>query len=461
MGWVVTPATSTTPPATLAPSAFLGKLGAFFGLKALCLALVDRGRVEQRARRLPALNVALLVLASALHRDLSLPQIILFLGLSLPDKAGDFEVSASAITQARQRLGSDALRLANQRHQQQHLASLPPAARWRGLLRLALDGSSLLVPDTRENRAFFGSHFGRFGASAFPLARLLTLFEVTTRCVVDLVLWPFDATSEMAMTPWILPAIPRQSLLLMDAGFFSAFLLWTLTQQGASWLLPLRSNATYRVLRQLGPGDWQVEFAVSKEAKKLHPELPRTLCARVLRVHQPGWRPRLVATSLLDPFAYPAAEVAQQYGHRWQAELGFGDQKTRMMGGEPLRSQTPELVEQEVGGMVLAYNGIKAAGESYASQMGVAPGDLSFVNLLNRVKWQMVEAAAQSPARQARLDESTEGLLKPRPRTGRRCKREAKSRKSKFSSKKAGWRSKKEGHEQRYPFAEQGEVCWA
>ena len=55
-----------------------------------------------------------------------------------------------------------------------------------------------------------------------------------------------------------------------------------------------------------------------------------------------------LATTLLDPAAAPAAEVAALYHERWEVETASDEVKTRP--GAILRSKTPDLVLQEVHG---------------------------------------------------------------------------------------------------------------
>ena len=62
---------------------------------------------------------------------------------------------------------------------------------------------------------------------------------------------------------------------------------------------------------------------------------------------------RLV-TTLLDPSQAPAVELAALY-HDWEVETACDELKTYMLGPKPtLRSKTPQLVQQEVEGIMLA-----------------------------------------------------------------------------------------------------------
>lgn len=63
-------------------------------------------------------------------------------------------------------------------------------------------------------------------------------------------------------------------------------------------------------------------------------------------------------STLLDPDAAPARELAELYRQRWEIENAFDDLKTRQHAPRRvllLRSKTPEGVQQEAYGMHLTH----------------------------------------------------------------------------------------------------------
>jgi hypothetical protein len=68
-----------------------------------------------------------------------------------------------------------------------------------------------------------------------------------------------------------------------------------------------------------------------------------------------------LATTLLDPEAAPAADLAGPYHDRWQAETTIGDLKTTQRGGPEvlLRSKTPTTVAQESWAMVCVHQAVR------------------------------------------------------------------------------------------------------
>lgn len=54
---------------------------------------------------------------------------------------------------------------------------------------------------------------------------------------------------------------------------------------------------------------------------------------------------------------YPSADIAELYSHRWKIELGSREMKQYMLQNQlTLISKKPELVNQELWGMLVSYN---------------------------------------------------------------------------------------------------------
>src|SRR5687768_4348436 len=141
-------------------------------------ALAATGTATLRRRRLPAEQVIWLVLGMALHRNRSIVEIVHTLDLALPDAHGR-PVAASAVPKARARVGPEPLAWLFARCAEAWTGRAP-APGWRGLALYSVDGTTLRVPDSPENRAHFGGHpaCGGHGDSGYPLARVVALMEL-------------------------------------------------------------------------------------------------------------------------------------------------------------------------------------------------------------------------------------------------------------------------------------------
>jgi IS4 transposase len=92
-------------------------------------------------------------------------------------------------------------------------------------------------------------------------------------------------------------------------------------------------------------------------------------------------------TTLLDPKQAPAAQLAGLYAQRWEIEGLFDELKTHLRGGRVvLRSKTPELVEQEFYGLLLAHWVVRGLMSEAAQAEGLDPDRLSFTHAVRVVR---------------------------------------------------------------------------
>ncbi len=95
---------------------------------------------------------------------------------------------------------------------------------------------------------------------------------------------------------------------------------------------------------------------------------------------------RLV-TTILDPAAAPAEELAALYQERWEIEGALDELKTHLRGAQiVLRSKTPDLVRQEFYGLLLAHFAVRGLMHEAALQAGEDPDRLSFVHTVRVIR---------------------------------------------------------------------------
>ena len=277
-------------------------------------ALQMTGVATLRKRRLPMEQALWLVLGVALLRDRSIVNVAEVLELALPGQHNE-PISSSALSQARQRLGSEPLQWLF-RHTAAHWAHQQAARhRWQGLALYALDGVVWRTPDTQDNRQHFGCQRNHADhQSPFPLVRMACLLDARARLLVDASLDAYD-TSEYALAERLWPKLPPDSLVIVDKGFYSASLLWPLQhRQGRHWLIPARAGLRGEVVQTHGPGDVSLRMKVSPQARKKDPGLPLTWEVRAITRELDG-KPRTLFTSLMDPAGsqYYISDKGQKY----------------------------------------------------------------------------------------------------------------------------------------------------
>lgn len=362
-------------------------------------ALEATGKASLRRRRLPAEQVIWLVLGMALFRDRCIVEVAESLNIALPGRRGPI-VSGSAVAQARARLGAEPMEWLFETCARQWAHKSADSHRWRGLALYGVDGTTLRIADTAENRSEFGlPGGGPRGQAAYPQVRLLALMALRSHLIAATSFGSFTI-GETTYAHGLWSELPDQSLCIIDRNFLAADVLLPLTRGGSSrhWLIRAKRNLKWRVLETLGKDDYRVEMSVSRTARRKDPSLPERFELRALRYQRRGFQPQWLLTSMTDEKRYPAHEVVELYHERWELELGFDEIKTEMLDREEaLRSQSPDRIRQEIWGILLAYNLIRLEMQHVADEAKVAPTRISFIMSLHLICDEWIWSASASP----------------------------------------------------------------
>lgn len=362
-------------------------------------ALLATGTASIRTRRLPAPLIVWLVIGMALLRNRPIEDVVDQLELKRPSKYRR-PAAKSSISEARARLGDEPLSWLFSKSANVWAHRSAAEHDWRGLSLYGGDGTTLRVPDSKENREYFGGPTSGRGESGYPMLRLVGLMALRSHLLAAAAFGPYEV-GECTLASELWRHLPDDSLTALDKGFFGANILIPLAQSGKNrhWLIPAKKKLTWRVVKKLGRNDDLVEMEVSPEARKKQPNLPTHWTFRAIRYQLKGFLPRTLLTSLTDPVMYPAAEIVALYHERWELELGFDDVKTEMLEREEtIRSQKPTGVSQELFGILLVHNLVRLEMEHVAAQAGVEPLRISFVWALRLIRDEWIWASiSRSP----------------------------------------------------------------
>lgn len=378
--------------------------------------VMSLGRKELRKNKLPARVVVYFVMALALFYSDGYEEVMRKLagGLQyLGTWRRDWTVpSPGGLCQARQRLGAGVMRELFER------VSMPCAMRstagaWLAGRRLmALDGFGMEAPDSEENAAYFG-YAGKKGRSAFPFVWMAALAECGTHAIVAAAIAK-DGEGEETLAGRILSggAVEAGMIVMGDAGLYSYKHFRMVIDAGADALFRIGANVGLPVLEWLADGSYLSFIAEPAEKAKNSYRLRRGL---VNITDLPGTYVRAVdyeitdrgdgdeivtlVTNITDPADIPAVELAAAYHQRWEAELVFDEIKTHQRGsGMILRSRKPDLVEQEIWGLLLTHYGIRHLMREAADQAELDPDRMSFIRALRVIRRQVSGQAAFPPS---------------------------------------------------------------
>jgi Transposase DDE domain len=229
----------------------------------------------------------------------------------------------SAITKARTRLGPAPLQQLFERVARPFAEAETAGAWYRGHRLVSLDGTTIDLPDTPDLEDHFGRPAASRGISSFPQLRLLTLVETGTHAIFAAAVDRYDR-SEVGLAPPLLEQLQPGMLCLADRAFVG-FELWrTASTPGAELLWRVRKNQVLPCQERLPDGSSLSRLYAS-------PKQPRQdkdgLLVRVIEYRLEGVVPdaeplyRLI-TTLLDPVAAPARELAALYHERWIMSAG-------------------------------------------------------------------------------------------------------------------------------------------
>jgi hypothetical protein len=267
---------------------------------------------------------------------------------------------------------------------------------------VSLDGSCLDVADTEENRAEFGLPGASRGESAFPQLRFVALVENGTHVLFGTRLGRY-AEGETALAREALAALRPGMLCLADRQFFGHALWQAAAATGADLLW--RGKHNLRLPREAALADGSYLTTVYPSDKD------RRHRAGGLRVRVVEYRLEGIAgaeplyrllTTILDPAQAPATELAALYHERWEIEGALAELKTQLRGARVvLRSKTPELVRQEVWGLLLAHFAVRGLMHEAALRADEDPDRLSFSHAVRVVRRKVPLFAALPPSGQA------------------------------------------------------------
>lgn len=353
--------------------------------------------------------------------------------------------STSAWCQARAKLDPKMLKSLHQ-HTVVELESYGQSDALQGRRVIVFDGTGLSMPDTAQNQEVWPQSATQAPGCGFPTLRLLAAFDLRSGSLIDYCVGnKHDAEGNLLDQ---MPHVMREGdIFLGDKGFSTYYDIATACQRGYDQVVPVDARrgpvSASDAIKVLGEGDLLIRWSKTKWVKALRydkeasEQLPDELILRQIHVKiaVPGFRKEsfYLVTTLLDPLAYPADELATLYFQRWNVELFFRDLKTTM-GMDILRCQSPDMVRKEIQVFAIVYNCIRWLMLTAAKRKKVAVRLVSFKAAIQAIRsWIPLLMQVSNHAERRRLwhslvDAIADALLFIRPWRSepRRLKRRSK-----------------------------------
>jgi hypothetical protein len=377
-------------------------------------------QAQRSGGKLPPHVVAYLTMALCLFAEDDYTEVATKVTGSL-DRWGCWNASwsvptSSAITQARKRLGRRVFPEIFERTcgpvagDASPMAGLVALGRARGAwLRgwrvLAIDGFEVDVPDTEDNAAEFGYAGSGTNRSAYPKARVVAVAECGTHAVVAAEVDAYRV-GEKTLAHRLYPRLRADELLTADRNFYS-FDAWGLAAaSGAALLWRAPTQLDLPVIQVLPDGTYLTVLinpkirgaarrgrllAAARAGQNLDPE--QAHLARVVEYDVPDREGNgtgeliVLLSTITDPAAARADELAAAYHDRWEQETGNDQLKTHLRGpGRVLRSRLPDLVHQEIWAWLIVHHALAALITRAAEAADLDPDRISFSKVLRLVR---------------------------------------------------------------------------
>ena len=369
----------------------LGVITKTFPLSAIGPVLSKTGKASIRQRDLPAQVVVYYVIALALYMQSSYREVLrcLLEGVQwLRDPSAGMRVAGkSGISQARTRLGWEALRQLHDDLVKPVAVRSTRGAWFRSWRLVSLDGSTFDVADEKVNEDAFSRPGASRGSSAYPQIRFVSLVENGTHVLFGSQMDGYR-TGEITLAKAVLPRLRKDMLCLADRQFFG-FELWQLARgTGADMLWRMKKNMRMACEKRLPDGSYLSHVYPSERdwRHQTNGIVLRVIDYRLEGIEgsEPIYR---LATTILDPDKAPAGELAALYHERWEIETAFDELKTHLRGAHiVLRSKTPDLVRQEFYGLMMAHFAIRGLMHEAALKADEDPDRLSFLHAVRVVR---------------------------------------------------------------------------
>jgi IS4 transposase len=212
------------------------------------------------------------------------------------------------------------------------------------------------------------------------------------------------AEGETTLAHDAVPALRPGMLCLADRQFFGHALWREAAATGADLLWRVKRNVRLPRETRLADGSFLTTVYPSEKDRRhrVNGVPVRVVEYRLEGVADAEPLYRLV-TTILDPAAAPAAELAALYHERWEIEGALAELKTHLRGARMvLRSKTPELVRQEFWGLLLAHFAVRGLMHEAALRADEDPDRLSFLHAVRVVRRKLPLFAALPPSGAAR-----------------------------------------------------------
>ncbi|MFV2058794.1 MAG: IS4 family transposase [Thiohalomonadales bacterium] len=261
----------------------------------------------------------------------------------------------------------------------------PRQWQWQDRPVKLVDGTTVSMPDTRENQNAYPQQNAQKPGLGFPIARIVGVICLSSGVILDAAIGKYKGkgASEHALFRQLLHSFEAGDIVLADRYYSSYFLIAMLQERGVDIVFQQHAmrKTDFRTGEKIGVRDHVASWKKPKAkpdwmSQQQYDHYPDTLRVRELKSGK-----KTLITTLLSDKEISKKEISNFYKQRWHVELDLRNIKTTL-GMEILSCKTPEMNEKEMWVYFLAYNLIRLVMAQAAVYSQIMPRELSFKHTL-------------------------------------------------------------------------------
>jgi len=208
--------------------------------------------------------------------------------------------------------------------------------KWNGFNILAVDGTSLQVPDTVECGKYFGLSRNQNKAQ-IAIASASALYDVLNDMIVDASITKFR-TSEREMAKQHINTLNNKklinnSIVIFDRGYPSYDMFDYLNDKNLFFLM--RVSSSFKIAQSISSEDYILEYKIKRELKKI----------RVIKIKLSDDITEILVTNIYDETITPT-KFKELYFLRWGIECKYKELKSSIK-IEEFSGTKPIAIEQD------------------------------------------------------------------------------------------------------------------
>jgi hypothetical protein len=230
---------------------------------------------------------------------------------------------------------------------------------WFGFNLLAVDGTTLHVPDEPPISEHFGVWKSTKGETPCPKARASQMFDVLNKITVDAIINPKSQGERELATFHFLKLLPND-LILLDRGYPAHWIFKLLLSMDANFCARI-SYKRWREVKKFylsGKKEQIVKIQTTSTSIRKCFEMgldKKTIKVRMIRVELNSGETEILVTSLTDMKKYPYEIFSELYHKRWPVEEDYKTMKYRLE-VENFSGKTVHSVYQDFHAKVFSKN---------------------------------------------------------------------------------------------------------